>query len=171
MATKQQRNAVINAAVEQAASGDNFTEKAMAQDFNKEDVWYGTAGKPSNAATLGFTADEITAAQIKQYEYEDSVRQGVFADIRAERHRQDELCEDPEHRKYGWRKFNEPDSLPLYKLAVLGEEVGEVSTAVLRSSDLDLDADLESELVQVAAVAVAWIEAIRQNNDKEYPDG
>lgn len=106
-----------------------------------------------------------------QYEYEDSVREGVFADIRAERARQDKLCEDPINRENGWAKFNEPESRLEYKLAVLGEEVGEVSTAVLKSEDVDIDADLEHELIQVAAVATAWVEAIRQNVNKEYPDG
>jgi hypothetical protein len=42
------------------------------------------------------------------------------------------------------------------KVAVLLEEVGEVARAVL---DGDLDT-LTDELVQVAAVAVAWLEAL-----------
>lgn len=42
------------------------------------------------------------------------------------------------------------------KLCVLSEEVGEVSRALLDSNK----ANLRAELVQVAAVAVAWLEGI-----------
>jgi hypothetical protein len=45
----------------------------------------------------------------------------------------------------------------MVKMAVLTEECGEVSRAVLdRKPD-----DLRAELVQVAAVAVAWLESLR----------
>ena len=44
----------------------------------------------------------------------------------------------------------------LVKYAVLAEEVGEVSRAVLESDFVSLKA----ELVQVAAVAVAWLESL-----------
>ncbi len=44
----------------------------------------------------------------------------------------------------------------IVKAAVLSEECGEVARAVL---DFKLD-DLRTELVQVAAVAVAWLEAL-----------
>lgn len=43
------------------------------------------------------------------------------------------------------------------KLAVLTEEVGEVARGLLERAALS---DLKGELVQVAAVAVAWAEAI-----------
>jgi hypothetical protein len=42
------------------------------------------------------------------------------------------------------------------KMAVLTEEVGEVARALLDRKP----ADLRAELVQVAAVAVAWVEAL-----------
>jgi len=45
---------------------------------------------------------------------------------------------------------------PEVKAAVLAEECGEVARAVL---DKDRD-NLRAELVQVAAVAVAWLEAL-----------
>lgn len=41
------------------------------------------------------------------------------------------------------------------RLAVLAEEVGEVARA------MQGDGDLEEELIQVAAVAVAWVEGLR----------
>jgi NTP pyrophosphatase (non-canonical NTP hydrolase) len=43
------------------------------------------------------------------------------------------------------------------KAVVLSEECGEVSRAVLQSLPID---DLRAELVQVAAVAVAWLEGM-----------
>lgn len=43
------------------------------------------------------------------------------------------------------------------RFAVLGEEFGEVAREVVEHGD---DRELRKELVQVAAVAVAWIEAI-----------
>jgi len=42
------------------------------------------------------------------------------------------------------------------KVAVLGEEFGEVARAVLDGNA----GDLQTELVQVAAVAVAWLESL-----------
>lgn len=50
-----------------------------------------------------------------------------------------------------------PDVAEPVKVAVLTEEVGEVARALLDGDR----AGLETELVQVAAVAVAWLEALR----------
>jgi NTP pyrophosphatase (non-canonical NTP hydrolase) len=44
---------------------------------------------------------------------------------------------------------------PIVKVAVLSEECGEVARAVLDGGD-----GLRAELVQVAAVAVAWLESL-----------
>ena len=69
----------------------------------------------------------------------------VLADIADERARQDEKWGDQSGHPY------------LLWNAILGEEVGEVSRVLLE----DLDAKrLRAELVQVAAVAVAWVETI-----------
>jgi NTP pyrophosphatase (non-canonical NTP hydrolase) len=46
------------------------------------------------------------------------------------------------------------------RLRVLVEEVGEVAEAMGRPEDGNGTRDLRTELVQVAAVAVAWIEAL-----------
>lgn len=54
---------------------------------------------------------------------------------------------------------SEPDVDDGYKLTVLTEELGEVARAILEGRGL------RDELVQVAAVAVAWIEAL----DKSTP--
>lgn len=99
--------------------------------------------------------------------FRKDIQQSVIADIIGERLRQDRLCEIPENRKNGWRKFCESDSTDRYKLAILLEEVGEVGTAVLKEDE----ANLCDELIQVAAVAVAWAEALREKDAKEYPDG
>jgi NTP pyrophosphatase (non-canonical NTP hydrolase) len=69
----------------------------------------------------------------------------VLADIADERARQDEKWGDQSGHPY------------LLWNAILGEEVGEVSRVLLE----DLDAKrLRAELVQIAAVAVAWVETI-----------
>lgn len=71
------------------------------------------------------------------------------------------------------REFGIWDEPNVIKLSVLGEEVGEVNTAVLNLMKLDLDEEeadenqvddakiqLRDELIQVAAVAMAWIEEL-----------
>lgn len=80
----------------------------------------------------------------------------ALALVGAERARQNEL----------WPGQTCADSIPhAAKLAILAEEFGEVShelTEALNRGDIeapDLDA-LRDELVQVAAVAVAWIESL-----------
>lgn len=55
------------------------------------------------------------------------------------------------------------------RLRVLVEEVGEVAEAMGRPEDGNGRHDLRSELVQVAAVAVAWIEGL--DGEKEATDG
>ena len=65
----------------------------------------------------------------------------ILGAILAERRRQDEL-----HPHF-------PESL---RTAILGEEFGEVCKAYLESDNTSL----REELIQVAAVAVRWIEAI-----------
>lgn len=55
---------------------------------------------------------------------------------------------------WGYGDCSSSEVPAIVKAAVLGEECGEVARAVL---DLD-DVALLAELVQVAAVAVAWLE-------------
>src|SRR5258708_56706 len=88
---------------------------------------------------------------------------GVLWDVVAERRRQDE--------KFG---LLPPSILPgkdeWRKLAVLGEEVGEVARAMLET-DLgnDTQEHVEEELIQVAAVAVAWVEFNRARRALPQP--
>lgn len=72
----------------------------------------------------------------------------VLYSVAAERERQNRLWS----REPG--VWTAPDGV---KLAVLTEEVGEVAHGLLERAALS---DLKAELVQVAAVAVAWAEAI-----------
>lgn len=89
----------------------------------------------------------------------------VLDHITAERARQEELV------RSGKLPFSCADSMvlaggdPGVKLAILTEEVGEVAKevyerSVFDSDDEDPDTKLRTELVQVAAVAVAWLEAL-----------
>ncbi len=75
-----------------------------------------------------------------------NIQEEVFEMIRAERERQDE--------KWGPQRALYPNEWYL----ILGEEIGEVANAILESKP---DAEIEEELVQVAAVVVCWLEALR----------
>lgn len=82
----------------------------------------------------------------------------VLCDIGDERERQEEL------KAAGRFPHTCADDVPdSDKLVILVEEVGEVARAI-QSRDR---ANLREELVQVAAVACAWVEAL----DKEAADG
>ena len=85
----------------------------------------------------------------------------IAAAIIAERRRQEKLMAE------GKFAFG-PESNDLtnaQKLAVVVEEVGEVARAVCESIDGSAEsrANLEEELVQVAAVVVGWLEGLREN--------
>jgi hypothetical protein len=81
-------------------------------------------------------------------------RRQVYALIDDERDRQRMKWFAP--HDWGWGDCSSPDVAPIVKAVVLSEECGEVAQAVLDKND---DA-LRDELVQVAAVAVAWLEAL-----------
>lgn len=88
-------------------------------------------------------------------------RDRIFDHIHLERLRQDKL------KEAGKFKYTCADSnmLSSEKYLVLAEEVGEVARAVLNLQNFafDYSADLgkvREELVQVAAVSVAWLEFI-----------
>lgn len=71
-----------------------------------------------------------------------------------------ERCEQGEkwnvEHPWGFGDCSSLEVLPIVKAAVLSEEAGEVARAVLDQND----AALKLELVQVAAVAVAWLESM-----------
>ena len=80
-----------------------------------------------------------------------SAREAIFRAIDEERGRQD--------AKFGDQRSNDPTRWS----AILSEECGEVAMAALRLEDVGTvmsRTELREELVQVAAVAVAWIEAL-----------
>ena len=61
-----------------------------------------------------------------------------------------------EHQNNKWGKTEHSDFV---WNAILGEEVGEVANVLLNP----FNSKLKSELVQVAAVAIAWLEQIIEN--------
>jgi NTP pyrophosphatase (non-canonical NTP hydrolase) len=75
------------------------------------------------------------------------IRGEVQREIRDERDRQDD-------KWGGWDRFTPPFVFS----AVLGEEYGEVCHALLEGDDHNL----REELIQVAAVAMAWVEQIER---------
>lgn len=78
----------------------------------------------------------------------------IYDAIRLERVRQSEKWGG--NHRWGTGDCSSLRVPSMVKVAVLTEECGEVSRAVL---DRDADA-LRTELVQVAAVAVAWLESL-----------
>jgi NTP pyrophosphatase (non-canonical NTP hydrolase) len=80
-------------------------------------------------------------------------RDDIFAEITAERERQAAKWDGP----HDWGSGDCSSALvsPAVKAAVLAEECGEAARAAL-----DGTLDLKDELIQVAAVAVAWLEGL-----------
>jgi len=87
------------------------------------------------------------------YSEHDDEMEDILYSVKCERIRQEEL------KKHGEFEFTCADAaMPLAtKLAVLVEEVGEVARALCDDESVDR---LRDELVQVAAVSVAWIQAL-----------
>jgi NTP pyrophosphatase (non-canonical NTP hydrolase) len=86
-----------------------------------------------------------------------STTQKMVSEVGTERTRQDMLI----HRgKIPWN-CADPNIPHQLKLPVLAEEFGEVARAMLEQTETDL----KTELIQVAAVAVAWAESIQKNLD------
>lgn len=81
-------------------------------------------------------------------------RSEAYRLIDAERQRQHDRWAAPGVHPWGEGDCSSLAVAPIVKVAVLSEECGEVARAVL-----DHDAGLRDELVQVAAVAVAWLES------------
>ena len=79
-------------------------------------------------------------------------RSEVFAAIDAERERQ--AAKWAGAHRWGEGDCSSRVVMPIVKAAVLGEETGEVQRAILDGMDPT------TELVQVAAVAVAWLESL-----------
>ncbi len=73
--------------------------------------------------------------------------------VRAERSRQD-------------RKWGESNHQPLQWIAILAEEQGEVARAIIDGRTPDYD-NYEDELIQVAAVAVAAIQALHRTRGRK----
>lgn len=99
-----------------------------------------------------------------QWDYDNGHTNSVLSEVSAERERQEKLkgvkfdhsCADTD-----WHDTR--------KLTVLAEEFGEVAHIVCDSIDPDNPINyhkLKEELIQTAAVCVAWIEAL----EVQYPD-
>ncbi len=75
---------------------------------------------------------------------------GIWANVQAERDRQDRKWGEQNHHPYKW-------------LSILMEEVGEASKAVLESELVDY----HKELTHVAAVAIAAAESLERNLERD----
>jgi NTP pyrophosphatase (non-canonical NTP hydrolase) len=81
-------------------------------------------------------------------------RTDIYESIDAERERQSDKWAGRHH--WGTGDCSSSQVPPIVKAAVLSEESGEVARAVLDGDP----SQLRAELVQVAAVAVAWLESL-----------
>ena len=70
-------------------------------------------------------------------------------------------------RKRQDAKWGGPQNEPMTWVALLTEELGEVARANLDKSPT---ADLETELVHLAATAVSWLEQIRREREEDRDD-
>jgi len=68
------------------------------------------------------------------------------------------------HELHGIDSMLSPDSTDGKRLAILMEEVGEVATECIM---LPSGPNLETELAQVAAMAMTWLEAIRRDKESK----
>ncbi len=90
----------------------------------------------------------------------------VLKEVRAERYRQDAL------KRQGKFPFTCADGelSDIEKLAILMEEVGEAATACMHlrgyGTSTDKPQNLRKELIQVAAVCVAWLEFLNHQDLK-----
>ncbi len=86
----------------------------------------------------------------------------VLEDVFAERERQESKCAEKRAEGLRWLTCADPAMSHEEKLAVLVEEVGEVSRELCdaRAERREPYLNLRVELTQVAAIAVAWAESI-----------
>ncbi len=85
----------------------------------------------------------------------------IDAEIAAERARQEYAA--AKNHDIGWCSLADPETPTEYRLAVLAEEFGEIAkelNEIRVGSPGSGIGRLRAELVQVAAVAVAWVEGI-----------
>ena len=82
------------------------------------------------------------------------------------KHTRDVLGQVLEERARQDAKWGQQDHLPVIWTGILLEEVGEVAQEVnegwFSDSGPAIELRLEEELIQVAAVAVAWVEALQR---------
>lgn len=87
----------------------------------------------------------------------------VLRAVSRERLRQERICEEKQREGLAWHSCASPLLLDDDRLPILGEEFGEVCRELCeaRAERREPSAvKLRDELVQLAAVAVAWIEAV-----------
>lgn len=83
----------------------------------------------------------------------DPLDLSLLVDLARERRRQDEKWGEQNHRDEIW-------------LAILSEEIGEVSQALLHNKFGGTHAGtLREELIQVTAVAIQWLDCIERNGE------
>lgn len=117
---------------------------------------------------------EIEAFVYEEAEPADRVRRdhrlrSALVDVVNERRRQEFIGRTKREAGIDWRSCADPDidGGDGTRFLVLGEEVDEVANAILEATYAGGgdDTSLRAELVQVAAVAIAWVEAIDRRRE------
>lgn len=85
------------------------------------------------------------------------MKEHILEEVRLERLRQDRLKAEG---KFSWNCAD--DVSDLERLPVLTEETGEVARAICDKNQKNL----REELIQVAAVAIAWVEGLARRDER-----
>lgn len=118
---------------------------------------------------------EYVAEPPDRVRFDQRIR-GILAAIVRERSRQEAIGIMKRASGIDWRSCADPamDGGDFARITVLGEEFGEASRAVLETTyaatwnlRVAFEADLRKELIEVAAVAVAFVEAIDARNERK----
>ncbi len=147
-------------------NGIEFTTKEDALGYVARE-YMGVLLHRSNPLPLDLCTKAIEAPEacIGSSGYRNITRDQIYQDIARERHRQNEL------KMAGKFAYTcaDPQICDAERYAVLGEEYGEVGREICETigrkvfteaGERDYLKRLRAELIQVAAVAVAWVESI-----------
>jgi NTP pyrophosphatase (non-canonical NTP hydrolase) len=90
----------------------------------------------------------------------------VLGDVARERNRQEVKCAEKRAEGENWRTPADPLCTDDVRFPVLAEEFGEVAKELndARAEGRPPGPNLRVELVQLAAVAVAWVEALDEDS-------
>lgn len=96
---------------------------------------------------------ENSGDRITHVSHPDDIQGQIIHDVLAETQVQNAKWGETNHDDFTW-------------LAIIGEEFGEAARAVLHGQFDHGEGNLQEELVQIAAVAVQWLVAIKRRQEE-----